>query len=410
MMEKKPRLVFVSPLFLFPNDAGGKIRTTNILRQLKGGFFEIVLVCPATPEQLERWQPELQGVCDELVTWLPRKTLPRWRRAFDLFDELPVNVVSDRTREGREAVERVLSEGRVDLLLIDFVHAAVLMPERVSAPCICFTHNVEAEIFGRHAQTAESPLMRRVWAAQHRKMLDFEARALNRFDTVIAVSERDAAHFGKAYGVARARAIPTGVDPHYYHWQQPTEPGEQTAPTVVFTGSMDSAANIDGVSFFLKSVWPLITQARPHARFLIVGRSPAASLVQMAARQRNVELTGAVDDVRPYVHGAHAFVIPLQVGGGTRIKAFEGMAMGCPVVSTTVGIEGLEAEPGKHYLRSDEPADFANAVLRLLEDSTLRNSLSAQARALVEGNFGQERVGRIFEQICVDTLQAGATA
>ncbi len=114
--------------------------------------------------------------------------------------------------------------------------------------------------------------------------------------------------------------------------------------------------------------------------------------------------------MRPYVHGAHAFVIPLQVGGGTRIKAFEGMAMGCPVVSTTVGIEGLEAEPGKHYLRSDEPADFANAVLRLLEDSTLRNSLSAQARALVEGNFGQERVGRIFEQICVDTLQAGATA
>jgi len=410
MMEKKPRLVFVSPLFLFPNDAGGKIRTTNILRQLKGGFFEIVLVCPAMPKQLERWRSELEGICDELVTWLPRKALPRWRRAFDLFDELPVNVVADRTREGRAAVAGALAQGRVDLLLVDFVHAAVLMPEDVSVPCICFTHNVEAEIFGRHAQQAENPLMRRIWAAQHRKMLAFEAKALKRFDTVIAVSERDAKHFGKQYGVARARAIPTGVDPHYYHWQQPGEPSGQAAPTVVFTGSMDSAANIDGVSFFLKSVWPLITQAKPQARFLVVGRAPAPSLVQMVAKHRNVELTGAVDDVRPYVHGAHAFVIPLQVGGGTRIKAFEGMAMGCPVVSTTVGIEGLEAEPGQHYLCCDDPADFAQAVLRLLNDSALRNSLSAAARALVEGHFGQERVGRIFEQICVDTLQGGARA
>lgn len=406
---KKPRLAFVSPLFLFPNDAGGKIRTTNILRQLKGGFFEVVLVCPASAEQLERWREELQGVCDELVTWTPRKPQPRWRRALDLFDGLPVNVVSDRTREGRAAVRQVLERGSVDLLLIDFVHAAVLMPEAIETPTICFTHNVEAEIFARHAQQAGKRLMRRVWAAQHRKMQDYEGHSLRRFRSVIAVSERDAAHFRQQYGVSRASAIPTGVDPHYYHWQSPPEITADAPATVVFTGSMDSAANIDGVSFFLRQIWPLVLQARPQARFVVAGRAPAASLVQLASKYPNVELTGAVDDVRPYVHRAHAFVIPLQVGGGTRIKAYEGMALGCPVVSTTVGIEGLEAEPDQHYLRCDEPENFAAALLSLMDDATLRQRLSAAARHLVETRFGQERVGQVFEQICIDTLRGEAS-
>ena len=403
---KKPRLAFVSPLFLFPNDAGGKIRTTNILRQLKGGAFDVTLVCPADAEQVRRWRGELDGICDELVTWTPRAPLPRWRRALDLFDALPVNVVADRTAEGADAVRRVLATGQIDLLLVDFVHAAVLMPEAVEMPSVCFTHNVEAEIFARHAQQARGAPMRRVWASQHRKMLDFEARALRRFDTVIAVSERDARRFGEAYGVARARAIPTGVDPVYYAWQLPPPVDAGAPPTVVFTGSMDSAANIDGVVFFLKSVWPRIVERAPQARFLVVGRSPAPVLVQLASRLPNVELTGAVDDVRPYVHRAQAFVIPLLVGGGTRIKAFEGMAMGCPVVSTTIGIEGLDARPDRHYLRCDAPEDIAAAVLRLFDDAGLRETLSRRARALVQDEFGQERVGRIFEQICLDTLDA----
>jgi len=405
---KKPRLVFVSPLFLFPNDAGGKIRTTNILRQLKGGFFELVLVCPATPEQLNGWRAELESVCDELVHWAPAKPPPRWRRALDLLDELPVNVVADRTRQGRDAVRQVLENGRTDLLLIDFVHGAVLMPEDVELPTICFTHNVEAEIFARHAQQSGKHLMRRIWAAQHRKMQRFEGRSLRRFRSVIAVSERDAAHFRQQYGVSRASAIPTGVDPYYYFWQAPPAVTAEVPPTAVFTGSMDSAANIDGVSFFLRQVWPLVLNARPEARFLVVGRSPAASLVQMAARMPSVELTGAVDDVRPYVHRGHAFVIPLQVGGGTRIKAYEGMALGCPVVSTTVGIEGLEAEPDQHYLRCDDAASIAAAVLRLFDDAALRQRLSVDARKLVETRFGQERVGRVFEQICIDTLHGEA--
>ncbi|MET0518608.1 MAG: glycosyltransferase [Burkholderiaceae bacterium] len=403
--QRRPRLAFVSPLFLFPNDAGGKIRTTNILRGMKGGAFEIVLVGVASPEQMAQWKTELDGVCDEFVPWTPAAPRAKWRRALDLLGELPVNVVVDRTPAGLAAVAGVAARTNVDVIVFDFVHSAVLLPEPLKAASLCFTHNVEAEIFGRHAQQAKSSWRRRLWSSQHRKMQRFEGQALNRFDTVIAVSERDAGQFRSHYAIRDARAIPTGVDLDFFGWQAPPPVDAAHPPTVVFTGSMDWAANIDGVRWFLEQVWPLVLAGESNARFTVVGKKPPEALRQLAAQTRHVEFTGFVDDVRPYAHGAHAFVIPLLVGGGTRIKAFEAMAMGCPVVSTSIGIEGLNAEAEAHYLNRDDAAGFAAAVLALLREPGLRQRLSGAARLLVEQRFGHRVAARVFEQICLDTLQ-----
>ncbi|HEY4080400.1 MAG TPA: glycosyltransferase [Burkholderiaceae bacterium] len=402
---RRRRLAFVSPQFLFPLDAGGKIRTTNILRGLKGGAFEIVLLSVATPEQTDRWRDEIDGVCDEFIAWPAAAPRPRWRRLPDLFGALPVNVAADRSPAGRAAVQALAERSDIDLMVFDFVHSAVLMPAHLAKKSLCFTHNVEAEIFARHAKTASNAVLRRIWAGQARKMQDFERQALRRFDTVIAVSERDARQFAEQHGLSSARAIPTGVDLDFFSWALPAKPSAELPPTVVFTGSMDWAANIDGVRFFLNEVWPLVTTRMPEARFKVIGKSPPPALVQLGAAGRNVSFTGFVDDVRPHAHGAQAFVIPLQVGGGTRIKAFEAMAMGCPVVSTSIGIEGLAAEPDEHYLRRDEPAAMAEAILALLRDGALRDGLSQRARALVEGRFGHRMVAEVFQRICLETLE-----
>jgi len=400
-VDERPCLLFVSPVFLFPTVTGGRIRTTNILRGLKGGRFRIVLASPATPGEVERWRDELDGVCDEYVAWPAVSARPRWARVLDLLDALPVNVVADRTRPGMGAVEKACASPGISLVVFDFVHAAVLRPPGLRLPSVCFTHNVEAEIFARHAQQAQGVWRRWMWSSQHRKMVRFEGEALRRFDGVIAVSDRDARQFREHYGVATAAAIPTGVDLDFFAWQapRPRAPGE--APVVVFTGSMDWDANVDGVRHFLAEIWPRILQRRPDARFVVVGRNPPAKLRAAAAATRQVELTGFVDDVRPYVHAARAFVIPLLVGGGTRIKAFEAMAMGCPVVSTGVGIEGLDAKPDDHYLQRDDPSGFADAVLALLEDDTLHDGLSCRARELVAGRFGHREVARVFQDICM---------
>jgi glycosyltransferase involved in cell wall biosynthesis len=235
-------------------------------------------------------------------------------------------------------------------------------------------------------------------------MQRFERTMLREFDSVVAVSERDARFFKESYGVVEAHAIPTGVDLEFFHYQPPPPVDAGSPPTVVFTGSMDWAANIDGIQFFLSQVWPLVLAGRPEARFLIVGRNPPASLLALAQGLKNVEFTGFVDDVRTYVHAAHAFVIPLLVGGGTRIKAFEAMAMGCPVVSTAIGIEGLGAEKDSHYLERDDAAAMAAALLELLCNDTLRNELARQARDLVETRFGHEKAAQVFEQICLRAL------
>lgn len=404
MSGSKPRLAFISPVFLFPNDAGGKIRTTNILRGLKGGAFDITLASVASNDQAREWAPQIEGVCDEFVAWQPAPQKPRWRRATDLLDPLPVNIVSDRTAGGLACVEQLAARKDLDLIVFDFVHAAVLLPPKLNCPSVCFTHNVEAEIFARHASQASNPIWRRIWASQHQKMLRYERDALRRFDSVIAVSERDAAAFTKLYGIADSFPIPTGVDLDFFSFSEPPPVGHATPPTVVFTGSMDWIANIDGVHFFLKEVWPMVLAKCPEAQLVVVGRNPPASLQAQARTVKNVTFTGFVDDVRPYVHAAHAFIIPLLVGGGTRIKAFEAMAMGCPVVSTTIGIEGLDATPERDYLRRDDAASLAMAILSLLDDDALRNGISRHARQLVEERFGFRVAARAFEQISLDTL------
>jgi glycosyltransferase involved in cell wall biosynthesis len=400
----RPRLAFISPVFLFPNDAGGKIRTTNILRGLKGGRFRVTLAAPATPAQQARFSAEIASVCDDFVAWQPVAARPRWARAADLLHALPVNVAADLSLPGRQAVERVCAQGETELVIFDFVHSAVLAPSALKQPAVCFTHNVEAEIFARHAQQAARGWRRWMWASQHRKMDRYEREALRRFHRVIAVSERDAHFFRQHYGLSRADPIPTGVDLEFFSWREPPGIDAQQQPTVVFTGSMDWTANVDGVQFFVQQVWPQVLATYPGARFVVVGKNPPPRLQALARQTPSLHLTGFVDDIRPHVHAAHVFVIPLLVGGGTRIKAFEAMAMGCPVASTTVGIEGLDAVAGQHFVQCDGAGPFAQAVITLLGDAEQRSRLSRHARSLVEARFGHREVARVFEELCLRTL------
>jgi len=402
--QRRPlRVAFVSPVFLFPADAGGKIRTGNILRGLKeSGQFDITLLSPATAEQQAEWQGELDRLCERFIGWAPSPPRPRWQRAPDLLSSLPINVVNDRTPAAVAAVERALAASDFDVVVFDFVHAAVLRPEKLKGATVCFTHNVEAEIFERHAKTAASAPLRWLWASQAAKMRRFEREALSAFTRVVAVSERDAKMFEKNDGLKTARAIPTGVDLDFFSWQTPAD----GAPTVVFTGSMDWEANVDGIRFYIEEVWPRVRAQLPEAKLRVVGKNPPTSLVQRNVP--GVSFTGFVDDVRDHARDAQAFVIPLRVGGGTRIKAFEAMAMGLPVVSTSIGIEGLDVEDGTHFLCADGAEALAEATLRLIADGALRLKLSRAARELVEAQFGHRVAADVFGRILVEAVEAAA--
>jgi len=398
--QRRLKVAFISPVFLFPADAGGKIRTGNILRGLKeSGLFDITLLSPATAEQQREWHGELDRQCHRFVGWAPSPARPRWQRAPDLLSSLPINVAADRTPAAVAAVEKLLGAETFDVVVFDFVHAAVLRPANLRGATVCFTHNVEAEIFERHAKTAASAPLRWLWGSQAAKMRRFEREALATFTRVVAVSERDAKKFA-VDGLATARAIPTGVDLDFFSWQAPAD----GSPVVVFTGSMDWDANVDGIRFYIEEVWPRVRAQVPNAQLRVVGKNPPAALVQRNVP--GVRFTGFVDDVRDHARDAQAFVIPLRVGGGTRIKAFEAMAMGLPVVSTTIGIEGLDVDHGTHFLRADGVDELASATLKLLADGALRLKLSRAARELVEDRFGHRVAADVFGRILVEAVEA----
>jgi glycosyltransferase involved in cell wall biosynthesis len=315
---------------------------------------------------------------------------------------VPISVATDQSAAGRTVIARAIGE-RPAVVVVDFPHATVLVPKHIESASVIFTHNVESEIFERHAKLT-SGIWHLVWQNQARKMREFERMALHRFDSVVAVSSRDANVLRQRYGVSVVEQIDTGVDPDFFQFTPPVSGSDDS--TIAFTGAMDSPANIDGVTFLMNDIWPLVTRSRPGARAVIVGRRPPESLVA-AARDRGLAwtFTGLVDDIRPHVAAARISVIPLRIGSGTRIKAFEAMAMGRPVVSTRIGVEGLDIEPDRHFLAADDPSEFAGAILRLLDDAVLCETLARKARARVAERFSWAHVARQFEAICLRALR-----
>lgn len=402
-MNAKPTLLFISPQFLFPADAGGRIRSIGILQHLKGGVFSTRLLAPATAQEESAFAPAMRALADDVAYWRPAPKGAAWRvrRALGFLTPSPISAWSDADTRARRAVAAAIAR-QPDLIVFDYAQSLAMAPTPVRAPHIFFAHNVETEILARHAAVATG-LMKHVWRREADKMRRFERRACAAAAGVIAVSARDAQIFATDFGARRADAIPTGVDPDYFTYAPPQV---DAAPEIVFTGSMDWKANQDGLFWFMDEVWPLVAAARPDARFTVVGKNPPRAMIDAAARKGLAwRFTGFVEDVRVAARGA-VYVIPLRVGGGTRIKAFEAMAMGVPVVSTALGVEGLDVRPDDHFLKADEAADFAAAVVRLLADADLRTRLASAARALVEENFSHRAAARIFEQHCLAILGA----
>jgi glycosyltransferase involved in cell wall biosynthesis len=230
-------------------------------------------------------------------------------------------------------------------------------------------------------------------------MQRFERDCGRQFDAVIAVSEPDKALFERNYRWDHVHAIDTAVDEEFFR-------GDERAAVpdrVAFLGSMDWIPNQDGVRWFVREVWPRVRAVRPAATFHVVGRNPPAD-VRALETVPGVKVVGGVPDVRPHLAEAAAFVVPLLVGGGTRLKIYEAMASRRAVVSTGIGAEGLPLTPGEHYFRADTPAAFAEAVVGVLADPGLRDRIGEAADRFVRERFSSEPVARQFEAICQGVL------
>lgn len=394
------RILWLKTELLHPVDKGGKIRTYAMLRELRRHHHVTYLTLDDGTAASDAREKAVE-YCHEVAT-VPFSQPARGTLAFyadllrNVFSSLPYAVAKYRTAAFRTAIERAVATGRFDVVVCDFLTPSVNVPDRLGVPTVLFEHNVEAAIWERHASVATHPVKKAYMREQWRRMLRWETRECRRFDHVVAVSDADRDTFRDRMGVTEVSSVATGVDIDYFApTGAPRNPHE-----IVFTGSMDWLPNEDGLEWFCGEILPLVRAKVPAATLSVVGRNPSARVKSLAARHTGVTVTGTVPDVRPYLERAGVLVVPLRIGGGTRLKIYEGMSMGRPTVSTTIGAEGLPVRHGEEILIADTAADFAASVAGLLADPSQGDALGARAAARVRRDFSWDGVARQFADTC----------
>jgi glycosyltransferase involved in cell wall biosynthesis len=258
---------------------------------------------------------------------------------------------------------------------------------------VLFQHNVESALWRRNARYERNPLKKALFGVEAAKMYRYERAAMHRFHEIVAVSEHDRSLMLEMVPDAPVTVVRTGVDVAGF---APRAGARRGTRTVMFLGSMDWPANIDGVEFFCERIWPQVLAAVPDAHFQVVGRNPPPRITRFAGP--SVEIVGGVKSVLPHLHEAAVFVVPLRIGGGTRLKIYEAMAAGVPIVSTTVGAEGLDVADGGDIVLADEPERFADSVVALLRSADRRRAIAAAASATA-ARFDWSVIARDFERV-----------
>jgi glycosyltransferase involved in cell wall biosynthesis len=397
------RVLWLKTDLLHPLDRGGRIRSYHMLREIaREHEVHYLALDDGSADGDARARAREYAVRVELV---PFRNVPKDspRFAADLVRNFlgrqPYAIDKYASPILRRRVGELVTAGAADLVVADFLMMAPNVPAGLPVPTVLFQHNVEAEIWRRHAATGRDAVRRAYFRDQWHRMRRLESDACRAFDHVIAVSEHDAALLRRDYDAPSVSWVPTGVDVEYFAAAtRAPRPGR-----LLFLGSLDWMPNEDAIAHLLGEILPLVRSQVPAVTLDLVGRKPRAALRERAAAAPGVALHADVPDVRPHLGECAVFVVPLRVGGGTRLKLYEAMAAGLPVVSTRVGAEGLPVRDGEHLVIADSAEAQADAIAALLQDPARAARLGAAAAAFVSTRFSWRGVAHDFMQQCEAT-------
>ena len=390
------KILWVCPFFLHPTDRGAQIRTLGMLKELNKRH-EIHYAALNDPQNLEGPQRSQEYSSRHFFA---EHSAPG-RRSIGILPQLaasfvhpqPMAVFRYSSKKLRQMIDARIAAEHYDAIVCDFLFSADNLTDL--GQCVLFQHDVLTTIWQRHVEQNSGSWKNLFFKTQLAKMKAYERKVCRAARHVVAVSEIDAAKFKRMYGIESVSSISTGVDVDYF---APRD-GEFPVSDMVFCGSMDSLPNVDAVEYFLAEVFPLIRQRLPGATFMIAGRSPDARVLKAAQGLTGVFISGTVEDVRPYLWGSKISIVPIRIGSGTRLKIYECMAAGVPVVSTTVGAEGLRYEDGADIVIEDDPAGFADACVRLLTEDAARRTIANSGLARMQAMNSWEAASREFEAI-----------
>jgi sugar transferase (PEP-CTERM/EpsH1 system associated) len=405
------RVLHFAPRVCWPLDTGAKLRNYHLARILSEKADVALLAFTDAEQSLA----ELENFYEKVMT-VPRDrgyTLSKTIRG--ALGRTPLPVLNYTTDSMKRALEHALSEQEFDVVQVESIHLMTYLEVIRTAGyrplVVCDWHNIESELMKRYSEREPNILKRAYAGKTARLMSEFERRAMQEFDAHVAVSQRDAERLRDLNADARVFVVENGVETAYYsddRMAAATAGSDAGANDkrnrIIFVGSMDYHANVDGAVSFARDVWPGLHARHSELIFTIVGRDPTPE-VRALATDPGVEITGTIDDVRPFYREALAAVVPLKVGGGSRLKILEAMAAGVPVVSTALGAEGLDVHDDADILIADSNEQLAEGIVGLIESKELRQRLSAAGRALVAEHYDWSRLGASLFEIYEDLLR-----
>lgn len=396
-------ILFLSQIVPYPPHGGVLQRGYNLLREIgrRNEVHLLAFIHPetlGTPELVEESRQELGRHCASVryfPLW-PKRSSAHKLAAFGagfLYPK-PFSVLAHRSAGYRQAAREILTTTAIDVLHVDTIGLAPYRRLAPGMPCVLTHHNIESRLMERRSEVETGALQKYYVGLQARRLRTYEAEQSPLFDMNVMMSPNDRDDLLRiAPGVPTA-IIPNGVDTGYF---TPGTDGHELA--AIYTGGMNMYANKDAVLYFLREIWPEVLREHPGARFYAIGQDPPRELLDLAKREPSVVVTGFVDDVRPYVRKAAVYVVPLRVGGGTRLKVLDALAQGKAIVSTSVGCEGIAVTHGKDIFIEDDPIQFATRVNALFADAEARRSLGTAARALAESSYGWEAIGADLQNV-----------
>jgi glycosyltransferase involved in cell wall biosynthesis len=384
------KILHLFPYLPTPATFGGALRVYHILKHLVrhhdvtvAGFCE-----HGNLELFEKEFPELRGKMHFVY-----RNRVNYRRLLQIYAYLTPHSYWYNWAQSpklERTVQELLDRESFDVVLAEFASMGHLQLN-TSALRVLDAHNVEYDNFRRMSKLNWSPFYKRFYQREHELSYQEEIAAFQRHDAILVTSERDGRIIQKDVPNIPQFVIPNGVDTDYFE-----KNGRLEDPyTMVFTGAMRYVPNYDGMIFFLDKIFPRIKARVPQARIYIVGNNPPPVLKKYESR--DVIITGFVDDVRPYIDRASVYVVPLNMGSGTRLKVVEALSMRKPVISTSIGCEGIDVRNGKHLIIEDDPDAFANAVIRLFHDQDLRHHLVDNGYQLVHEKYDWRVIGRSID-------------
>ncbi len=379
----------------WPLNTGKKIRTYNLLQRLQKKHL-ITYLCYGKPEDI------LPGCPNVILKTLQSPVIEQkglrfyWSLFANIFSKNPYIVDRHYSRKMADEALKLVESKQFHLIHCEWTPYTENIRQLLGRiPAVLSAHNVEAQIWERYFITEVNPIKKFYIYLQWRKLANYEAKAAKLYTIISTVSEPDRVIFASSYGCKTTMTVPNGVDEQYF---SPTE--RQIEPgNMVFTGSMDWRPNQDGVKFFIERVLPLIKRRIPFATFTVVGRNPPQWLLAMAKQMDGVIITGTVEDVRPYIAKSALYVVPLRVGGGSRLKILEALSMRKIVLSTTVGAEGLAVENGKNILLRDTPEEIADTACAVLTNNRLYNSFENAGRELIEQHYKWDAIAKVMGSV-----------